>query len=172
MINPFKKTYTEKELSLFRFLSGIKLFERLSPEEMSYFTPYLHLREYKENEVVFFTNDPSHALYILKSGRVSLNVAMQQHFEELAVLHSGKAFGENALIEKTRRHYTGIVISEKAWIYVVPQVNIQEIFEDHVQIKAKMLTSLTEMNDANTAKLFKEYRTSFGFFNLSEAMKD
>lgn len=172
MINPFKKTYTEKELSLFRFMSGIKIFERLSPEEMSYFTPYMHLREYKENEVVFFMNDPSHALYIMKSGRLSLNVAMQDHFEELAILGNNRAFGENTLVEKTRRHYTAIVVSEKAWIYVIPQVNILEIFEDHVQIKAKMLSSVTEMYDAHMARLFKEYQTSFGFFNLGEAMKE
>jgi CRP/FNR family cyclic AMP-dependent transcriptional regulator len=55
MINPFKKSYTSKELNTFRFLSRISLFERLNYKEMSYFLPYFYLREYKKDEVVFFS---------------------------------------------------------------------------------------------------------------------
>ena len=169
MINPFKKSYTPKELNIFRFLARIKLFENLSHEEMSYFLPYLYLRNYKQDEVIFFRNDPSHALYILKTGRVSLNIDVKDKFEILGIMKPGIAFGDNALLKNTKRIYSALTVSDLAELYVIPQVNILEIFNDHATIKAKMLNSLAELYNTYTENLFKAYKSSFGFFNLGEA---
>ena len=169
MINPFKKSYSEKELQLFRFLSKIKLFERLTYDELALFTPYLFKRTYRQDEVIFFRNDPSQALYLIKSGSISLNIDMQEKFEVLAILNKGQAFGDNALLENTRRIYTSLVITEKAEIYVIPQINLLEIFENHPNIKAEILNSLAELYNSYTVNLFNAYRSSFGFFNLGEA---
>jgi CRP/FNR family transcriptional regulator, cyclic AMP receptor protein len=62
MLNPFRKTYSVKELNIFRFLAKNALFAKLSKREMALFLPYLHVRRYERNEVVFFRNDPSRAL--------------------------------------------------------------------------------------------------------------
>ena len=172
MINPFKKSYSSKELNLFRFLSKIKIFERLEYSEMAYFLPYLYLRNYKENEVVFFRNDPSNALYLIKNGTVSLNIDIKEKFEILTAVKTGDSFGENSLIENARRIYSAIVISETADFYVVPKVNILEIFDEHIKVRAKMMTSLSEQFNAYNYNLFKSYKDSFGFFNLGQAYQD
>lgn len=169
MINPFKKSHTTSELNIFRFLAQIKLFETLSHEEMAFFLPYLYLRTYKEGEAVFFRNDPSHALYIVKKGIINLNIDIHDKFEVLGILKTGSAFGDNSLLKNTRRIYSAITESEMADLYVVPQVNILEIFNLHPLIKAKMLNSLAEMYNEYTVNLFKAYKSSFGFFNLGEA---
>ena len=150
MINPFKKSYSIKELNMFRMLARVKPFERLNYEEMSLFLPHLYLRQYKIDEAIFFRNDPSNAFYIVKSGKVSLNIDINKQFEVLQVLKSGGFFGHNAFIEQSQRVYTAIVISEVSELYVLPKVNIMEIFDRRSKIKAKMMTSL-------------------GFFNLSDA---
>ena len=172
MINPFKKSYTSKELNTFRFLSRIKLFERLNYKEMSYFLPYFYLREYKINEVVFFRNDPGNALYLVKSGKVSINVDIEDEFEMLNIIKSGSAFGESALLAESKRIYTSIIYSERAELYVLPKVNTHEIFQGHPVIKTKMLESLTELYDDFMIKLFKGYKSSFGLFNLSQVYKN
>lgn len=169
MKNPFKKSYSNKELQLFRFLNKIKLFERLTYDELALFTPFMFKRTFMQNEVVFFRNDPSQALYLIKSGSISLNIDMQDKFEVLAILNKGQAFGDNALLDNTRRIYTSLVITEKAEIYVIPQVNLLEVFENHSNIKAEVLNSLAELYNSYTANLFNAYRSSFGFFNLGEA---
>ncbi len=169
MKNPFKKTYTDTELSLFRFLARIKLFERLTFEELSLFTPYMFKRTFSQDEVVFFRNDPSQALYLIKSGSVSLNIDMQDKFEVLSILNKGQAFGDNSLLDNSRRVYTSIVISEKADLYVIPQVNILDVFENHPNVKAEVMNSLAELYNFYTTNLFNAYRSSFGFFNLGEA---
>ena len=172
MINPFKRSYTQKELNTFRFLSRIKLFERLNYKEMSYFLPYFYLREYKIDEVVFFRNDPGNALYLVKSGKVSINVDIEDEFELLSVVKSGGAFGENALISDSNRINTCIIYSERAELYVLPKVNIHELFEAHIEIKTKMMESLAELANEYMNNLFKGYRSSLGLFNLSQVYKN
>jgi CRP/FNR family cyclic AMP-dependent transcriptional regulator len=171
MINPFKKSYTSKELNTFRFLSRIQLFERLNYKEMSYFLPYFYLREYKMNEVVFFRNDPANALYLVKSGKISINIDIEDEFELLDVVKSGRAFGESALLTDSNRIYTSIIYSERAELYVLPKVNIHEIFDGHVQIRMKMIESLGELYYQHMVSLFKGYKSSLGLFNLSQIFK-
>jgi CRP-like cAMP-binding protein len=169
MINPFKKSYTIKELNLFRMLSRVKPFERLNYEEMALFLPHLYLREYKLDEAVFFRNDPSNAFYIVKSGKVSLNIDINKSFEVLQVLKSGGYFGHNAFLENSIRVYSAIIVSEISELYVMPKVNIMEIFDRRARIRAKMMTSLAELYNEFNHKIFSTYRSSLGFFNLSDA---
>ena len=171
MINPFKKSYTSKELNTFRFLSRIKLFERLNYKEMSYFLPYFYLREYKMEEVVFFRNDPGNALYLVKSGKVSINIDVEEKFELLSIIKSGGAFGESAVLVDSNRIYTSIIYSERAELYVLPKVNIHEIFQGHPVIKTKMVESLAELYNDHMVNLFKAYKSSLGLFNLSQVFK-
>ena len=172
MINPFKKSYAAKELNLFRFLANIRVFEKLTYDEMSHFLPYLYTRDYKNEEVVFFRGDPANALYIIKNGKVTINIDIKDRFEILKISKTGEAFGDNALLEHSIRIYNAIVDSETAELYVIPKVNIFEIFDEHERIKAKMITSLAEIYNNMTTNLFKSYKSSLGFFNLSQIFLD
>ena len=171
MINPFKKSYSREEINTFRFLSRIKLFSLLSNDELSEFVPYLYPRKYKKDEVVFFRDDPSQALYIVKRGEITLNIDINDRFEKLVEVKSGQAFGDNTLLANTKRLYTAVTSSDSATLFVIPQVNILEIFNSNDKIKAKMLTSLAEMYNQYTGNLFKAYKSSFGFFDIAEAYR-
>ncbi|MGF1638345.1 MAG: Crp/Fnr family transcriptional regulator [Cyclobacteriaceae bacterium] len=168
MINPFKKTYTTKDQNFFKFLSKIRLFGQLTYDEMALFEPFFYLRTYNAEEVVFFRNDPSNALYVVKSGKISLAIDLKEDFEHLITLRSGQSFGENSLLKQTTRVYNALVISDRAELYVLPRVNLEEILESHSKIKAKMLESLAfHYNELNT-NLVKTYKSSYGFFNLAQ----
>jgi CRP-like cAMP-binding protein len=168
MINPFKKTYTTYELRIFNFLSGIRLFKSLTFKEMSYFLPYMHERHYQRDEVVFFREDPSHALYLLKRGEVMLNIDVNDSFETLTTVKGGNLLGESCLLENQKRMLNAFVISETAQFYVIPQDNIFSIFDNQERVKSKMLKELAQTYSEYNAKLFKAYRSSFGFFHLSQ----
>lgn len=172
MNNPFKKSYSVKELNLFRFLSKNFLFEKLTKEEVAMFIPYLHIRNYQKEEAIFFRNDPSRALYIVKTGRVSINIDVADKFEFLKFAKPSDSFGNNALLAETTRVYNAVVDSDYCDLYVIPQVNIMEIFDAHIAIRAKMLTALSEMYNQSTVNLFKAYQSTFGFFDLSQAYTD
>lgn len=167
-LHQFNKTYSAAELAQFKFLAKNRLFSALTKDEMAVFLPYLHVRTYEENEAVFFRNDPSQALYIVKSGVVATHIDIKDKFEFLKHIHVGDSFGNSCLIQGTRRLYNAFVESDDCELYVIPQVNILEIFNDHVAIKAQMLSALCEMYQETNANLFKAYQSTFGFFDLGK----
>ena len=172
MQNPFKRTYSKTEEELFEFLSYNRLFHKLSKKEMLLFFPFLHLRMYKQDEVVFFRKDPSQAIYLIREGEVTLELDIANHFENITKIQKNASFGHNALLSKTKRTYNAIVSSPFCQLYVIPQVNISNIFEHKPIIKAKMLEALSELFNENFNALFNTYRVKQGFSDLGDLFKD
>ncbi len=168
MNNPFSKTFSTSDLETFKFLGSTKLFARLKNKEMGRFLPALHSRKYEVDEVVFFSKDPSQALYIVKKGLIELTIDVKDNFETILEVGPGEAFGENSLLQNAKRTYTALVKSEDTELMVIPQYALQEVFDSSPKIKAKMMTSLAEYYNENNQRLFKSYRSSFGFFRLRE----
>jgi CRP/FNR family transcriptional regulator, cyclic AMP receptor protein len=168
MLNPFSKTYEPEELEIFDFLQGIKFFERLRQKELAKFLPAMHNRKYLKDEVVFFSKDPSQAIYLVKRGQVNLTIDIRDNFETIMEINKGGAFGENSLLEYAKRTYTALISSDEADLIVIPHFAIQEIFDSNPVIKAKMMTSLAEYYNQNNQRLFRSYRESFGFFSLRQ----
>src|SRR5690606_12873370 len=157
-----------KEEEMFHFLGQIKFFGYLKNKEMIRFIPAMHHRKYVKDEVVFFSKDPSQALYLIKSGNISLTIDIKDNFETILEVKGGEAFGENSLLENAKRTYTALIVSDEAELIVIPHFAIQEIFDSNPKIKAKMMTSLTEYYNQNNQRLFRSYRESFGFFSLRQ----
>jgi CRP/FNR family transcriptional regulator, cyclic AMP receptor protein len=168
MRNPFSKNYDPQELRMFDFMQGIKFFEGLKQQELARFLPAMHERKYVRDEVVFFSKDPSQALYLIRRGTIDLTIDLRDNFETIMQLKRGEAFGENSLLENTKRTYTALVSSDEAELLVIPHFAIQEIFDSNPKIKAKMMAALAEYFNANNQRLFRSYRESFGFFSLRQ----
>ncbi|GIV38651.1 MAG: hypothetical protein KatS3mg033_0451 [Thermonema sp.] len=167
--NPFKKTYSPAQRAMFRFLSRSQLFACLDEHELAEFYPYFYPRSFKKNEVIFFREDPAQAVYLIREGRVELNIDIQDTFEVLAYAEEGVTLGSEAFLPGKRRLYNAIVSSEQADILVLPQVNIMDVFKKETAIKAKLMEALASMYADNTAHIFKAYRNVFGFFDLGKA---
>ena len=114
MFNPFRKTYSDSEMEVINFLRSVKVFQSLNNKQISQFIPYMYLRDYQLDEVIFFRNDPSNALYIVKSGVISLSLDIDDTMEKLKDATPGTAFGDNVFIEDTKRIYNAIVVSDSA----------------------------------------------------------
>jgi len=170
-LNPFKRTYSEKDMVRLAYFSRMRIFEGLTQNELSLFLPYLHERHYKKDEVVFFRGDPSLSLYIIKTGVVALSVDYQDELEQLTKVEKGNTVGESCLLPQTKRLLNAIVFSETSDMYVIPQLNIIEIFENNLSIKSKMLESLSKLYHEYNHDLFEAYRNSLGFFHLPMVYK-
>ncbi|NJO02375.1 MAG: Crp/Fnr family transcriptional regulator [Bacteroidia bacterium] len=165
-MNPFRRSYTQVEQNYFKFLSKFKLFERLNRAEMLLFIPHLHLRNYRINEVVFFRNDPSQALYLIKSGELTMLLDVGDHFETVVGFGPLVSVGNNSLLEDSKRIFTAVVSSVVCEIYVLPRVNILDIFEQNPLIRAKMMESLAELLNENFSVMLRAYQVSHGLFDL------
>ena len=172
MFNPFKKTYSEEELEKITYLSKLFLFNNLTHEEIAAFVPYIYEREYRDQEIIFFRKDPSHALYILRDGRVQINIDVNDTFEKLVYIEPDTAFGESCLMKNKVRGANAMVVSEEANFYVIPQVNIFDIFESNIELRAKMMETLANFYSEIHSNMISSYRSSSGFFHLADLYGD
>ena len=172
MFNPFKKTYSEQEFNKITYLSQLYLFQNLSHEEIATFVPFIYERTYQDKEIIFFRRDPSHALYILKEGKVQINIDIKDTFEKILYIHPDRAFGESCFLKGKTRGANAVVVSEEALLYVIPQVNIFNIFESNVEIKAKMMETLANFYNEIHANMMNSYQSSAGFFHLTDLYSD
>ena len=117
---------------------------------------------------MFFRNDPSQALYILEKGEVTLNIDIRKDFETIIKIKEGEPFGENSMLENSKRIYTAIVDTEEAILWVIPNYAILDIFQSNQKIKAKMMSSLATFYNSRNQQLFSSYKKSYGFFNLGQ----
>jgi CRP/FNR family transcriptional regulator, cyclic AMP receptor protein len=166
MLRLFGKTFSSKDLQMMAFLRRDRLFEDLTDRELSHLLPNIHERTFQQDEVVFFSGDPSQAMYIVKTGMVALNIDLKDSFEKLMTVRAGKIFGDNSLLANSKRIYTAVVVSERCSLYVIPRVNLLEVMDSSPVIRAKVMTKFCENYNEYTARLFRAYRTSLGFFDL------
>ena len=172
MFNPFKKSHSEEEINRFEFLKSTKILRDLDFDEIALFVPYLHEREYNQNEVIFFRGYPSHALYFLESGEITFNIEINKNFEELIRLNKRDCFGESSLVKGQKRLLNALVTSENATLAVIPQGNILDIFENNAKIKSKVMTTYAKILIKYNENLFNAYQSSMGFFNLGQIYLD
>ena len=169
MWNPFARKYSSKDKQLMNFLRKMLLFSCLTDEELMVFLPNLYLRNYAKEEVVFFRNDPSQALYIVKMGQIKLELDIGERFEELGKIEEGNCFGENCLVHGSHRLYNAICSDAVTQLYILPLANILEIFEEYPRIKSKMYEMMAQHQQEQIQKVFSAYRESFGIFELNHS---
>ena len=169
MWNPFARKYSSQDKKLMNFLRKMLLFSCLTDEELMSFLPNLYVRNYSKEEIVFFRNDPSQALYIIKAGQVRLDLDIGDRFEELGIISTGEFFGENCLIHSSNRLYNAVCCEAATELYILPLANILEVFEEYPRIKSKMYQMLAQYQQEHIQNLFNAYREAFGIFELSHS---
>ena len=94
---------------------------------------------YKANSIVYFRGDTSEKVYILKSGKVSLNyndIETSQEMHDL--IQTGEFFGVKSALGKYPREETAVVLADAAMIsFTVPE--FEQIALQNTRIIMKML---------------------------------
>ncbi|WP_053406296.1 Crp/Fnr family transcriptional regulator [Persicobacter sp. CCB-QB2] len=164
----FKKPYDPEDIVLFDFLQNCPLLSELTYQELSEIKPLLYEREFQMDEAVYFRNDPSQVLYIIKSGEVTMSIDIEGNFEELGRLGPFSAFGKNAILPNTQRTHNALITSKSAEIYAISGGSLQDLFEKNPEIENKMLRSLSIYYNDYMKRLFQAYKKSKAFFELKE----
>ncbi len=94
---------------------------------------------YKANSIVYFRGDVSEKVYILKSGRVSLNYNDIETGQEMHdLIQTGEFFGVKSALGKYPREETAVVLTDAAMIaFSVPE--FEQIALQNTRIIMKML---------------------------------
>ncbi len=168
MANLFQNKYSEQERDQFEFLRKNILFNGFTDKELNFIQPLMYERAFGENEIVFFRDDPSLALYFVYEGEISLYLDTDGVEENLIDVEKGYIFGENSIIEKAHRNYNAKVKGVSATLFVIPRAGLMSVLDRHPRLHSHVLTNLSSYFNGYIERVFSKYRENVGFFELSQ----
>ena len=111
-VNPFKKNSSNIENDI-DFISTVPIFDTLTRRQKYRLYSSMHVRHYKESEIVFRQDDPGVGLYIVRDGQVDVyNEYSDMTRKKIAELSKGEVFGEIALLNDCPRSATAVAFTE------------------------------------------------------------
>lgn len=98
-----KRNSSHGDRSVLGFLRKIPLFEGLSRWQLKQVSELLYSRSYEPGEYLFEAGQPGAALFLIQTGRVSVEVDEGTQQVVFAELEPGSFIGELALLDKSPR---------------------------------------------------------------------
>jgi len=111
-------------------LQGIEIFQGLSRSEIDSVAQVCQERSYRQGELVFSQGSTGDELYVVKSGRVAIELGGRGHSPAtvIHVVEPNQVFGELALIDKDRRAAGAKAMSD-CEIVILPREDLHRVFE-------------------------------------------
>ena len=147
-MNPFWSNIFRKpgyEGTLAYFLGTIAMFSELSPSELKILENLVHLRNYDLGETVFAEGDIGSGMYIIRSGRVRIDLKDDQGVEHpQAELETADFFGEMALSLPKQRIVTATTMEPTVLVGLF-RADVNDSVRKHPALAAKMLLGLNKV---------------------------
>jgi len=117
-------------MSIQEVLQGVGLFQGLSQFEIESVAQVCREKSYRRGELVFGENSTGDELYIVKSGKVALQMGGRGHQPSTVVhmVEPGQVFGEFALIDRESRAAGAKAVTD-CEILILPREDLYRVFE-------------------------------------------
>jgi len=134
------------KISKLQFLYKIPFFKELTRWQIMEITTVLHSRNYDSGEYLFEQNHPGAALFIIKSGEISIELGRpgSTDYTQLAVLNSGTFMGELALLDQSLRSASARA-TEPTQCYALFRNDLDNLSETEPQIACKVYKALASI---------------------------
>lgn len=121
------------------FLAGIPLFSKLGESSRLLLAREARFKSVTKGEVLFFQYDPPEAVYIVRSGEISI-VLNSSDGREMVIneMHNGDLFGELGILTRRSRS-TSAIARTKGGLLVIPARAFQQVIESEPQFALQML---------------------------------
>ena len=131
-----------KKRSMVSFLRSVPLFNSLSKRELLTLNSIAHLRTYQEDEFVFRKGQPGAAMFILKSGEISIVDHDPDSSENvIATLGESSFFGELALLDASPRSASAKA-NGSSEVYAFFRTDLEKLLSSSPQIGLQVYRAL------------------------------
>jgi CRP-like cAMP-binding protein len=146
MKNILKKIFIDKDFEeKINFLKTIPLFKNLSKKSLGKLLNIIYTKTYNSEELIFEEGKPGVALFILKSGEISIFKKGPLGIEKkIATLTEGTFFGEMALLEELPRSASAKATKETI-LYLIYKVKFDWFIEKHPREGLKIVYNLAKI---------------------------
>ncbi len=120
------------------YLENFNLFEGLSPEKMKELNKKLSMSNIDKNEIIYFADEPSNSIFLLKEGSVKLTRVSAEGKEAItAILKPGEIFGELAITSGSNREDTAIAL-DKVVICTISKENFEKLLIENPKFNLRV----------------------------------
>lgn len=126
------------------FIASVPLFANLKEESLALLARECRIILADKGEILFFQEDPSESVYIVRDGSISI-VLNSQDGRDMVIneMHSGDLFGELGILTKKPRS-TSAITRSKSELYIIPA----EVFIKIVECEPHFAFRLLEITAA------------------------
>jgi CRP-like cAMP-binding protein len=116
------------------YLQGINLFQGMDEKSIATLAAYSKMHATKKKEIIYFPEEPSNTIYILKEGKIKISRLSEDGRETtLDLLGPGEIFGESAIFGQ-ETHGNSATAIEDAVICAINKDMFKEIMEMSPQL--------------------------------------
>ncbi|HMU42295.1 MAG TPA: Crp/Fnr family transcriptional regulator [Ignavibacteriaceae bacterium] len=120
------------------YLENFNLFQGLREENLMKLNSISSMKEIKKDEPIYFANEPSKAIYFLKTGRVKIIKYLADGSEKiLTIINPGEIFGEMAFLDETQRTDFALTM-EPSLICAINKDDFSEFVQNNPSLNLKM----------------------------------
>lgn len=120
------------------YLENFNLFSGLKNESMMELNKISSMQELKKEEPIYFANEPSKAIFFLKTGRVKITKYQSDGSEKiLAIINPGEIFGEMAFLEEGERTDYAVTI-EPSLICAINKDDLSEFVNQNPTLNLRL----------------------------------
>jgi CRP-like cAMP-binding protein len=120
------------------YLENFNLFEGLSPDKMKELDKKLSMSNIDKNEIIYFADEPSNSIFLLKEGHVKLTRISDDGKEAItAILRPGEIFGELAIAGGSIREDTAIALDETI-ICTISKENFENLLIENPKLNLRI----------------------------------
>jgi len=142
--NPFKYS-CKKDISDFDFLKKIPIFFSLSNKQIEKILSIIHIRNYKDSEIIFRIEDPGVGLFIVRNGTVDIfNEYPDFTKKKITSLSSGDFFGEIALLNDSPRSAT-VISSGNSVLYGLFRPDLLGVIDSDPKLGSKLFFNVAQI---------------------------
>lgn len=155
------------------YLENFNLFEGLKPDKMMELDKKMSMNNIKRNQIIYFADEPSSSIFLLKEGQVKLSRVSDDGREAIiAILKPGEIFGELAITGETNREDSAIAMDE-AVICTISKENFEMLLMDNPKLNLKIIKiiglKLQKVERGLENMIFKDSYSRINYFLVNYA---
>jgi len=129
-----------------KVLEKVDIFRGLSSRQLESLAQVSEERKYRRGEVVFTENSSGAEVYIIKKGKVCIELGLKGKPNTATIqrLGVGQIFGELALVDKRSRSATAICDND-CEIIIIDRVKLDELFKQDSRLGYVVMRNLAQL---------------------------
>ena len=142
--NPFRKKNSDIDSDI-DFLSSVPIFDTLTYRQKTKLLSIIHVRHYKQDDIVFRQDDPGVGLYIVREGGVDIyNEYSDLTRKKIASLVKGDFFGDISLLNESPRSAT-VVSSQNTALFGLFKPDLLNIMDSDPKLGLRFIYRLSQI---------------------------